>query len=537
MIKVLIADDELVVRIGLKTTIDWEANGFMIVGEAVNGKDAVELFHKLQPDILVTDIKMPIMDGLDVIRQLKSEHCLFKALILSHYDDFDFARKAINLGASDYILKTELTEQKLLTSLGQLAEQLAEERQLAPPQPLQAEEGLPAVTPAQRVRFLRKILEGELSQATLPAYLEQRPALFELPCYVVACMNVEKQADSSQDLESSQFHQTLDNLSTNLLGRKGWHHTLVQTVSNTYYLVNLPCADAQSESILSEAFESLKRNIEQFLNVQLSMGISQATGQITQLPALVSQAKSAWLSCYFEPLNSVRLAGSVIPSPVLVCPALDTDFIRKSIALHDIEPVLEHIDTVFDALKDANTFDYVREVFNDAISLAKMIVSERKLTNSTTLNDERFSYRNFDRLAKFEEVRTYILDLYTQINVGDNLEKPEKYSYGITRCIKFIKHNYQNPISLSDAADYVGISKCYLSLLFRQETGVNFSSWLANYRIEKAKKLLSETNMKIYEVAEMVGFENPYYFSKVFKEMTGESCKDFKTKGAVRSMH
>jgi len=287
-------------------------------------------------------------------------------------------------------------------------------------------------------------------------------------------------------------------------------------------------SDAQSDIILAEAFENLKRNIEQFLNVQLSMGVSQATGQITQLPALVNQAKSAWLSCYFEPVNSVRLAGPVVSSSVRVCPALDTDFIRKSIALHDIEPVLEHIDTVFDALKDANSFDFVREVFNDAISLAKIIVSERKLTNSTTLNDERFSYRNFDRLAKFEEVRAYILDLYTQINVGDNINQPEQYSYGITRCIKFIKHNYQNPISLSDAADYVGISKCYLSLLFRQETGVNFSNWLANYRIEKAKKLLSETNMKIYEVAEMVGFENPYYFSKVFKEMTGESCKDFK---------
>lgn len=160
MIKVLIADDELVVRIGLKTTIDWEANGFTIVGEAVNGKDAVELFHKLNPDILVTDIKMPIMDGLDVIRQLKSEHCMFKALILSHYDDFDFARKAINLGASDYILKTELTEQKLLASLSQLAEQLAEERQLEPAQPLQPDEKTPVVSNAQRARFLRKILEG-----------------------------------------------------------------------------------------------------------------------------------------------------------------------------------------------------------------------------------------------------------------------------------------------------------------------------------------------------------------------------------------
>jgi two-component system response regulator YesN len=535
MIKVLIADDELVVRIGLKTTIDWESHGFKIVGEAVNGKDAVDMFHKFKPDILVTDIKMPLMDGLEVIQQLKSEHYSYKALILSHYDDFDFARKAINLGASNYILKTELTEQKLLASLKQLAEQLIEERKLEPATSENISLGFPADNSAQKTRFFRKVLEGTLSPETIPAFLEQRPALLVQSCHCVACLNVEKQADSIQDVDSYQFHHALDNLSSELLVRKGWNQSIVQTANNIYYLISFSGDEAQSASTVLDTIQSLKRNIEQFLNVQLSIGVSQISKQLADLPSLIAQAKSAWLSCYFEPIYSVRLAERDISSPMLVCPALDTDFIRKSIALHDIKPALEHIDTVFDALKEANHFDYVREVFNDAISLAKMIVSERKLENATSLNDERFSYRNFDRLAKFEEVRKYILDLYTQINVGDNTNIKGEYSYGITRCIKFIRHNYQNSISLSDAADYVGISKCYLSLLFRQETGVNFSNWLANYRIEKAKKLLSETNMKIYEVAEMVGFENPYYFSKVFKELTGESCKEFKTHGAARS--
>ena len=251
---------------------------------------------------------------------------------------------------------------------------------------------------------------------------------------------------------------------------------------------------------------------------------------------MLKQAKSAWLSCYFEPGNSVKIAGDTERAVITQCPALDTDFIRKSINLNAIDQVQDHIDMVFDSIREANNFDYVREVFNDAISLAKMIVAERKISNSTTLSDDKFSYRNFDRLSKFEEVRKYIQDLYSQISVNKVDKNPDQFSYSITRCIKFIKHNYQNPISLTEAADFVGISKCYLSLLFRQETGVNFSAWLASYRVEKAKLLLADSNMKLYEIAEMVGFDNPYYFSKVFKDIAGESCKDFKNRQTSKAV-
>lgn len=530
MKKVLIADDELVVRIGLKTTINWEENGFTIVGEATNGKDAVDLFHKLQPDILVTDIKMPLMDGLEVIQQLKAEQYPFKALILSHYDDFDYARKAINLGASDYILKTELTEHKLLKVLRQLSDQLDEEQKLNKFHRPQTQEMAPHFNIAQQVGFLKCIIEGKLKADGINDYLSSHPRIFESSEFLAACVNIEKSADSNQDLESNQFYSALDDISSNFLGRKNWRHAIVPTVSNIYYLVNFPADSNHDKATIQETFETLKRNIEQFLNIQVSIGISLPVSSPAQIPEILQQAKSAWLSCYFEPGNSVKIANATDRAVITQCPALDTDYIRKGIGLNAIEQVHDHIDMVFDSIREANNFDYVREVFNDAISLAKMLVAERRIANSTTLSDDKFSYRNFDRLSKFEEVRKYIQDLYSQISVNKIEKSPDQYSYSITRCIKFIKHNYQNPISLTDAADYVGISKCYLSLLFRQETGVNFSAWLASYRVEKAKLLLADSNMKLYEIAEMVGFDNPYYFSKVFKDIAGESCKDYKNR-------
>jgi two-component system response regulator YesN len=146
------------------------------------------------------------------------------------------------------------------------------------------------------------------------------------------------------------------------------------------------------------------------------------------------------------------------------------------------------------------------------------------------MNEEKLNYQNFRNLHHIKTVESFVLDIYR--SVFDVLNgQVRRYSGVINRCIEYIHVHYIENIALSDAAYAVNVSKSYLSLLFKQETGINFSKFLMNYRIEEAKKLLSETNMHIYEVAERVGFPNPYYFSKIFKEATGFTCKEFKNLG------
>ena len=124
MKKILIADDEFLVRLGLKTTIDWEQHGFIIVGEAKNGKEALELFEQSDPDILLTDIRMPVMDGLEVIQTVKQKKRSLKCVILTHYDDFNYAKEAIKLGASDYILKSDLNSDNLFSILNRISNEI-----------------------------------------------------------------------------------------------------------------------------------------------------------------------------------------------------------------------------------------------------------------------------------------------------------------------------------------------------------------------------------------------------------------------------
>lgn len=128
MKKVLIADDEMLVRIGLKSTINWKENGYIVVGEAKNGKECIDIFNKYNADILITDIKMPIVNGLDLIQTLKKKKENLKSIILTHYDDFNYAKEAIKLGASDYILKSNLTSENLLQILNKLSKEIDKEK-------------------------------------------------------------------------------------------------------------------------------------------------------------------------------------------------------------------------------------------------------------------------------------------------------------------------------------------------------------------------------------------------------------------------
>jgi two-component system, response regulator YesN len=162
------------------------------------------------------------------------------------------------------------------------------------------------------------------------------------------------------------------------------------------------------------------------------------------------------------------------------------------------------------------------------MSYARVLAVELNLINQPAFNDEKLNYKNLEKLHNFKMTKQYITDIYDELMYHSNGNNSVKYSYVISKCLDYIKSNYDKNISLGDAAGNVQISKSYLSLLFKQETGINFSNYLTNYRIEKSKKLLLRSNYKIYELAEKVGFDNPYYFSKVFKEVTGSSCKEYR---------
>ena len=532
MKKVLIADDEMLVRIGLKLTIAWEEHGFIVVGEAKNGREAIELFEEFDPDILLTDIRMPIMNGLELIQELKSRKSSLKTVILSHYDDFKYAKEAIKLGASEYILKSDLSQENLLSVLSKLSDEIDSFNEENNKTDIGRRLEKSSNNNNLEKLFKRIVVGDYKSKVEMNSILNYIKNFFENGILVVAIMKIFINHFNDavvSGLKDEDLKKSIENVSNQFFLENHIFKVLCFNEDEIIYLFNIEDTKEPKQAIVrvKKQVTLLKKNIKQFLDINVSIGLSGVGISYEKLPEVLNQAKIAQNCCFFEPSEIVVFDDDLEISEG-ECPKIHLDIIRGYLKTFDKEQLSNYINKIFDELIKIKNSSYIKEVFIDLLSYAKILAEELNLKNRPAFNEERLNYGNFEKLHNFVMAKKYITDIYLELMNHSDGNTSVRYSFVISKSLEYIKNNYNKNISLGDAADYVQISKSYLSLLFKQEMGINFSSYLTNYRIEKSKNLLLKSNCKIYEVAEKVGFDNPYYYSKVFKEVTGVSCKEFK---------
>lgn len=533
MKKVLIADDELLVRIGLKTTIPWEENGFLVVGEAKNGKEAMEFFEEYNPDILLTDVNMPVVSGLQLIKELKARKASLKAVILSHYDDFNYAREAIKLGASEYILKSDLTPDNLLEVLNRVSKDIDKSDGALRTEELlnDAADAQNDSKPSRNYDTLRSYILGKyVPKEELSSFLRRLGVVFKYDSFVVSTVALHMEDIRNENPENNSKHlsDTINNISERIFNNSGMYQFSFLEENKLIYLINLEKGQDYRSGIdrVMNLMSLVKRNLSQFLDLDAEIGLSDVSQSVEEIPALYIRSVSALRYCFFEKTAMYLFTDHL--SIRKDCPQINLEFLRSHVKTVDGIQLNNYIDQIFHELYMLKSIDCLRDIFFDFLGYAKVISTELNLKSEPAFNEAKLSYSVFDKLRSFDSAKKYVLDIYDEMiaNVGGN--KSGKYSYITNKCIEYIKSSYKKNITLADAAEYVQISKSYLSLLFKQETGINFSNFLTGYRIEKSKKLIKETNYKIYEIAEKIGFDNPYYFSKVFKEITGITCKEYK---------
>lgn len=513
MIKVLVADDELLVRIGLRTTIEWEKNGFTIVGEAKNGKEAIELFDKFDADILITDIRMPVLDGLEVIKRIKEKKNNLKSIILTHYDDFSYAQKAINLGASEFILKNNLSSDNLLLILKKLSGELDPGRI----------NNIGCLTETDYLYYaLEKAILTNISGIGYEGLINLPVEGQFYPHFFVAYGRICYTEDQEFDMSSNELFKNLSNI---FVSKDNVMQAMMRVEDHLIYLYNIGFKTENHKKEQGEIIHILKRNIKQFFDLDMFFGVSSVGDRLLGIPKLVAEGQKACERCFFtedKVIHYDRNLEKIADENIKIKP----DIIRKYLNQSDMVSLFAYIDERFDKIYFTYNKMGVRKLFIDFISLAQ-IIHQEKYADEEIVNDEKFRYIYFDKLADFKAIKEYVKDVYHFISVKN---KDKNYSYYINKSVQYIKENYERNITLEEVAEYSQVSKSYLSLLFKQETGINFSTFLTNYRIEKCKEYMKDSHYKIYEIAERIGFDNPYYFSKVFKEKVGISCKEYQKK-------
>ncbi len=517
MYRVLIADDELLVRVGLKTTIDWEGNGFTVIGEAKNGSEALELCDRHQPDILLTDVCMPDLNGLELIKKLKQQQDNLKSIILTHHDDFNYAHQAINLGVIGYILKSNLTEEILLVHLKKAAEMLS------PRQEEWENDSDPAL-------IARAIKGGRLSEDQIKGL---KLASFPNNYYQIVLMQFHfDEVDSEvQQRKILNFEKVIISISNQVFNECDFTILPLVQENAAVYIFNMSGATAshvRHETLLN-IVHHLRKSIKKYLNLNISIGISSQSNSFNALPKLYAEAQQACSESFFEPGNvSIFFQSSV--GYIQAKDTFDVKELNLLLANKNVSGLKSFLYHHFLEIQKKHNTRCLLDDFNTITANLRDLITDSDPSQGKIVPRIESEGELLNQFYNISALTQYLTDLHVEYVKNTADKKSSAYnSHIIRKSMEYIRQHAAENISLQTVADNAEVSRSYLSFLFKQELGINFSTYMTEIRIEKAKTMLTSSNMKIYEIAEKVGFDSPYYFSKVFRDTCGMTCKQYRS--------
>ena len=504
-ISILVADDEHLVRKGIRHLLA-DQPGYRVVADATNGEEALQKARELKPDIIILDVKMPVMDGLETLKQLNQLSPGSKTIILSGHNDFTFAQKALKFGANDYLLKpTNL--QELMAALEKAKTHILEEKDTQ----ANLSSGMSAITEQFYLSLLRNEFQGaDISEKLESLAVREKSASVLLISY-----------DDRYRLQSEKSKQEYRRLCIDLKQRiKTYLDRKIQREIPVLHLDYLECVVVHFSSLQPEAKELAKLILK---NVESAYPFTVAVGTERSMPLINESYGDAREKIKNRLLIGGRrviceAAGGATEQPSY--PEDIEKLITRAIRFGDCDQVKTAAKTMFDKVARHLTSPKAWE----HLSYHLLELSYSVLTDLEVFSDERISFfevsGEISNLTSAEDMRYFvtrnlldIASLIRSMNTGPSI--------AIRKAISYINDNYADRIALQDVAQYTCLSPNYLSQLFKQETGKSFLEYLTHCRVEAAKKLLVQSNLTISEIAFKLGYDMPSYFSEVFKRSEG----------------
>lgn len=517
MIKVLIIEDEFLVRVGLKTFITWEEEGFQLIAEASNGIEALSILEHEQCDLLLTDINMPQMDGLTLLRRVKELYPHMKSIILSNHDDFEFVRTALQLGALDYVLKLTMEPQELMSKLRAVQQQIAQERS-EQNHAKQLNSKIEMFQKEIREKRFYDIITKACSKREIAEVLQE----FQFPASE-SYRSVMLQIDSYQQvLETNTFKseklliQSVANIITELVrGRGSGELILLEAGRFSLLLASF------SAKLLEEIRDSMKR----YLKLDISCGVSNSFSDIYDVHAAFTESEYALSFNFYGGVEKIRYVETLSISAASTerISWSDEELIRL-LEQRNQEAIITFITELGERMFQQQAVEpsETKEQWIKIIHLFSQSLSEvGGDIYSIAPYQGRFPFQTIRNAETLDEVVAWLqgwVEVYFQHlnHCVDHQWRPE-----IQQVAQIIKEGYATQIKLMDLAKAVGYSESYLSVLYKKETGETIMDSITRYRLKKAKELLKDKALKIYEISEAVGYTDPNYFGKFFRKIEG----------------
>ncbi|MGE7828380.1 response regulator [Paenibacillus sp. NPDC093718] len=540
MYKVLLVDDEADVREGLVQEIQWGACGFTIEGTAENGREAVELAERLEPDVVITDISMPFQDGLQLASWLREHQPLCKIVILTGYDEFDYARQAITLSVDEYLLKPFSAESfmELLDKIKDKIDMEVAEREDV----RQLKEHYRTSLPLLRESFLASLLTRKLPRSNIEEKIRNYELSLNGGCYLAAVMalypaSVDKEQTSTASLRHSgdldlMLHAML-NIAKELLDPLSLVSAFIYQDSIVLLIANDEREDEAWFSELQMTLERLLKSILHYLKLPVTIGVGSQVGNLSDLKLSYQGALLALDYRLILGAEKVIFIDDVErPRPEGVrLDELKEQALIRSLKLGTEEELNEAISHILDELIGAScTIQdvqvYLLEVVTAVLRSAKEsgIEIEALFGTGFQLHAEIFKF------SGLQEVKAWLLDVSLTIRKHIASSRQHAYKDIVEKALQYTREHYvDSELSLQKLCMQLHISTGYFSVVFKREVKMTYVQYLMQLRMETAKELLRSSDLKAFEIAERVGFADPNYFSFCFKKLVGNSPKEYRT--------
>lgn len=534
MYKLLIIDDEPLVLAGIRSMIRWEDLQIEICGAASNGSQGWNIILKEKPDIILTDIKMPVMTGLELLKKTRDyyhDNTYPAFVLLTSYEDFHMAKEAISYHAAEYLVKLELTAESLKSCMLGIIKTL-NERNLSgnrEPADLSLKE-LQSLKDKFFIRLLHNLYDSKQQFETLRHDLN---IPFDASCYQCCYFEMNNADADSMGIERQVALYTAS-------------YQLMQEIVSKYvpaYFVNLD----RKHGVIIFLFKNEQEDSMNLMQILQQTGNSLYNYYKTCIKCGIGTKTDSALSLS-DSYQDARISFSNIvdsPVPALIC---DTNVINsKSHNVFNISIFKEDLNRAFSEynstlltnvlmqiieLLEENPNHYVQtlDAACNVLFLSISLLSDGDEVVSSLFSEYRDGYRSIYRMNTTDQVTQWMRYFCEQMSRYFDEQKKHHRHHVVENVKKYIESHLSDKLSLNDVAAIYGISPNYLSSLFKKYNSCGFSEYIAECKIAQAKKIMNEGNQKIYEIADMLGFESAFYFSKVFKKIEGISPSEYMNK-------
>lgn len=536
MYGVLIVDDEESVRSGLRDCVNWSRYGVRVVGEAEDGEEALALLAETPAQIVVTDVKMPHMDGITLSAKLRERYPDIRIVFISGFDDLDYIKSALKLEAVDYILKP-LQLDELEAVIAKIADRLrAEETRLAKLNELHMK--LNQSIPLLRERFLVALVRDGVKEAGRMTDkfgflgIRLRPGEGQYCVFIVA---IDDYADSAAGLTESDRQLTsfaLLNICEDIMNERLLGHAFEIRPGEYAGILNL-FSDAEEEELFPVVNEC-RTQLNRILKLDVTIGVGRTVGELASLPHSYRQAAAAAEHKWYLGKNQIITIDSLESGTEgQVADAMPD--IRRFVSLLKAERPLDatgYIERWFGALQGSRALP-IKTCRNGCAQLllaCSNLLLELELEPEAVGRSERSLWDLMQRVETIGEMQEALL-AHTRLVHAAIAEKRERKTRNVVVQIqKYMQEHYARDLTIAEIAGSVYLTTTYVCLLFKQETGMTINEYLIDVRIGRAKQMLADPRNKLYDICFAVGYKDPSYFSKLFKKQTGYAPTEYRDK-------